>query len=75
MLGTQYGPDFSDSKDPIFSNSRDPLIIFSDSRDPIFNSMNPNRVPKHQLTVSHKHLTIRLFNHGLNCKVLMNPHK
>jgi len=28
-----YGPDFSDSKDPIFSDSRDPLIIFSDSRD------------------------------------------
>jgi len=34
-----YGPDFSDS--------RDPLVIFSDSRDPIFNSMDPNRVPKH----------------------------
>jgi len=34
-----YGPDFSDS--------RDPLVIFSYFRDPIFNSMDPNRVPKH----------------------------
>ena len=30
MLGTRYGPDFSDT--------RDLMIIFSDSRDPIFNS-------------------------------------
>jgi len=28
-----YGPDISDSKDPIFSDFRDPLIIFFDSRD------------------------------------------
>jgi len=34
-----WGPDFSDSRDPIFSDSRDPMIIFADSRD-------PNRVPK-----------------------------
>jgi len=33
-----YGPDFSDS--------RDPMIIFSDARDPIFNSRDPHRVPK-----------------------------
>jgi len=31
-------------RDPIFSDSRDPVIIFSDSRDPIFNSRDPNRV-------------------------------
>jgi len=34
-----YGPDFSDSRDPIFSDFRELMIIFSDSRD-------PNRVPK-----------------------------
>jgi len=42
MLGTGldlYGPDSSDSMYPIFSDFRDPMIIFSDSRD-------PNRVPK-----------------------------
>jgi len=33
----------SDSTDPIFSNSRDPMIIFSDSRDPIFNSKHPKK--------------------------------
>jgi len=38
MLGTCYGPDFSDS--------RDPMIIFADSRDPVFNSRDPNQVPK-----------------------------
>jgi len=49
ILGTRYGPvgtDFSDSRDPIFSDSGDPMIIFSDSRDPIFNSRDPNRVPR-----------------------------
>jgi len=40
------GPDFSDSRDPIFSYSRDLMITFSDSRDAIFNSRDPNRVPK-----------------------------
>jgi len=40
------GPDFSDSRDPIFFDSRDTMMIFSDSRDPIFNSRGPNRVPK-----------------------------
>jgi len=30
------GPDFSDSRD----------LIFSDSGDPIFNSRDPNQVPK-----------------------------
>jgi len=30
-----WGPDFSISRDPIFSDFRDPIIIFSDSRDPI----------------------------------------
>jgi len=42
ILGTRYGPvgtDFSDSRDPIFSDSGDSMIIFSDSRD-------PNRVPR-----------------------------
>jgi len=29
------GLDFADSRDPIFSGFRDPMIIFSDSRDPI----------------------------------------
>ena len=41
-----YRTDFSDSTDPIFSDSWKPMIIFSDSRDPIFNSRDPNRVPK-----------------------------
>jgi len=40
------GPDFFDSRDPIFSDSKDLMIIFSDSRDPIFNSTDPNRVAK-----------------------------
>jgi len=40
------GTRFSDSRDPIFSNSRDLMIIFSDSRDLIFNSRDPNRVLK-----------------------------
>jgi len=40
------GPDFSYSRDPIFSDFKDPMMIFSDSRDPIFNSRNPNPVPK-----------------------------
>jgi len=40
------GPDFSDSRGLIFSDSRDLMIIFSDSRDPVFNSGDPNRVPK-----------------------------
>jgi len=30
-----YGPDFSDSRAPIFSHFKDLMIIFSDSRDPI----------------------------------------
>ena len=49
MLGTWYGPvgpDLSDFRGPLFSDSRDPIIIFSDSRDPIWNSMDPNHVPK-----------------------------
>ena len=29
------GPDFSDFRDTIFSDSRDPMTIFSDSREPI----------------------------------------
>jgi len=29
------GPDLSDSRDPVFSAFRDPMIIFSDSKDPI----------------------------------------
>jgi len=32
-------------RDPMFSDSVDPMIILSDSRDPIFNSRDPNRVP------------------------------
>ena len=36
LLGTQYGPDFFDFRDP----------IFSDSRELIFNSRDPNQVPK-----------------------------
>jgi len=35
-----------DLKGPIFSDTRDLMVIFSDSRDPIFNSRDPNRVPK-----------------------------
>ena len=37
---------FSDSRDPIFSNSMDLTIIFYDYRDPIFNFRDPKRVPK-----------------------------
>jgi len=40
------GPDFSDYRDLIFFDSRDPMMIFSDCRDLIFNSRDPNRVPK-----------------------------
>jgi len=40
------GPDFCDSREPIFSDFRDPMIIFSDSRDPIFNYRKPKRVPE-----------------------------
>jgi len=40
------GPDSSDFRDPIFSDSRDPMIIFAVYRDPIFNCRDPNRVPK-----------------------------
>jgi len=29
------GSDFSDSRVPIFSDFRDPMIIFSDSRDSV----------------------------------------
>jgi len=34
-----WGPDFSDSRDQILSDARDPMVIFAGSRD-------PNRVPK-----------------------------
>jgi len=40
------GPDFSYFRDPIFSDSRNTMIIFADSRDPIFNSRDPKRGPK-----------------------------
>jgi len=30
-----WGSDFSNSRDLIFFDFRDPMIIFSDSRDPI----------------------------------------
>ena len=33
-------------RDPIFSDSRYPMIIFADYRDPIFKSRDPNRVHK-----------------------------
>ena len=43
-MGLQ-GPGFSDSRDPIFSDSRDQwLIIFSDSRGPLFKSRDSNQV-------------------------------
>ena len=40
------GPDFSNCKDQMFPDFRDPMKIFSESRDPIFNSRDANRVPK-----------------------------
>jgi len=43
-----YGPDFSDSTDPISSDFRDPMLIFCDSRDPMIifcDSGDLNRVP------------------------------
>jgi len=49
VVTTRYGPvgtRLSDSRGPLFSDSRDPMIIFADSSDPIFNSRNPSRVPK-----------------------------
>ena len=47
ILGTQCGPDTRIHWNiPIFSDSRNPMIIFFDSRDPIFNSRDPNWVPK-----------------------------
>jgi len=56
MLGRLPGMDpislaAVDSRDPILSDSWDPMIILSDSRDPIFNSRDPIRVlcPKQQL--------------------------
>jgi len=41
MLGTRYGLDFSDS--------RDPMLIFADSRNLIFNTRDPIRVPENAL--------------------------
>jgi len=38
--------DFSFSRDPIFSDSKGPVMIVSDSRNLIFNSRDPNRVPE-----------------------------
>jgi len=50
------GPDFSDARDAIFSDSRDPMAFFNDSRDPIFNSRDPNQLhnktKKNLLTMS-----------------------
>jgi len=39
-------PLHATARDPIFSDSRDPMITFSDSRNPIFNSRDPIRVPE-----------------------------
>jgi len=36
-------------RDPILSDSKDPITIFVDSRDPIFSSRDPTRVPKTSL--------------------------
>jgi len=41
------GPDFSDSRDLIFFDSRDPMMILADSRGLIFNSKDLNRSLKH----------------------------
>jgi len=49
MLGTRYGsvgPDFSDPRDPIFSEFRDTMIVLSDSEDPIWKPRDTNGVPK-----------------------------
>ena len=43
MQGTWYSMDLC-CKGPDFSDSRD--LIFSDSRDPTFNSRDSNQVPK-----------------------------
>jgi len=40
------GPDISDSRDLIFSDSKNPMIIFYESRNSIFHSKDPKRVPK-----------------------------
>ena len=55
------GRGFHDSKDPIFSDSTDPLIIFSDSKDAIFNSMDPNRVTK-SLLKTWRYVKINVLN-------------
>jgi len=63
-----WRPDFSDSRDPIFPDSREPLIIFSDSRDSIFNSRDPNRVPETPLKKLYKMWAqfLRKINHDEN---------
>ena len=38
------GSDFSDSRELIFSDFMDPMIIFSDSKNPIWNARDLNRV-------------------------------
>jgi len=42
-----YAPGLSASRDPIFCDSRDPMIIFSNFGDPIFNSSDPKGFLKH----------------------------
>jgi len=59
-----YGPDFSDSWDPIFSDSRNPRITFVDSRD-------PNRIPKTPLKTLSK---FRKFISKLLCCMVMGRH-
>jgi len=40
------GHIFSDTRDPILFDSREPMTIFAASRDPSFNSRDLNRVFK-----------------------------
>jgi len=62
MLGTWYGPDFSDS--------RDPMIIFSDSKDPILKWKNDENFLNHGLQ-SNKYGTCYVAT-SINCFQLKN---
>ena len=48
------GPDLSDSKNPIFSDFRDPMIIFADSRVQIFNSIGSLKRLKKTLHIQYR---------------------
>ena len=44
LQGPDLSDSLSDSRDPIFFDSGDPMMIFSHSTDPIFNSKDPKHL-------------------------------